>query len=146
MGANSAAGRRPATKSTAPTKTARQCRSLSWDEQLGNAQRQDRSLILGLASKFRNSEIALAIIRKMFRTLQHAGLSLIPNHYYWPVPDFKELESRDWPTEQPPIGIDLALGKQLDFLRNVVPAYEREWTPGSAAIGSAEIQTWQRIF
>lgn len=98
---------------------------------------RDESPLLSLARKFRTSETALGIIRLAFRTFQRIGISLVPNHYYWPVPDFKELEARTWPTEQSPIGIDLALEKQLDFLRNVVPRYEPEWGPDSGSIGSA---------
>jgi hypothetical protein len=92
---------------------------------------------LSLARKFRTSEAALGVIRHIFRAFQRVGISLVPNHYYWPVPDFEELEAREWPAEQTPVGIDLALEKQLDFLQNVVPRYEAEWGPESGAISSA---------
>jgi hypothetical protein len=98
---------------------------------------RDDSPLLNLARKFRTTEPALGIIRSAFRMLQSLGISLVPNHYYWPVPDLKELEARKWPTEQFPVGVDLALEKQLDFLRSVVPEYEPEWGSPSGAIGSA---------
>lgn len=98
---------------------------------------RDQSPLLSLARKFRTSELALGMIRQTFRIFQSIGISLVPNHYYWPVPDFKELEARKWPDEQPPIGVDLALEKQLDFLRNVVPQYQLEWGLETGAIASA---------
>jgi len=95
------------------------------------------SPLLSFARKLRTSETALGIVRYAFRTFQRIGISLVPNHYYWPVPDFQELEARTWPAEQLPVGFDLAFEKQLDFLRNVVPQYEPEWAPDSGSIGSA---------
>jgi hypothetical protein len=96
-----------------------------------------RDAFLNVARKFRNSEISLGMIRHTFRMFQRIGVSLVPNHYYWPVPDFKELEARKWPADESPIGIDLGLEKQLDFLQNVVPQYESEWGPDTGAIASA---------
>jgi hypothetical protein len=97
----------------------------------------DQSPLLSLARKFRTSEVAFGAIRYFFRKFQGIGISLVPNHYYWPVPNFKELEARKWPAAHPPIGVDLALEKQLDFLQNVVPQYEAEWGPDSGAIAKA---------
>jgi hypothetical protein len=95
------------------------------------------SPLLSLARKFRTTEPALGIIRSAFRIFQSIGISLVPNHYYWPVPDLKELEARKWPTDQFPVGVDLALEKQLDFLREVVPLYKPEWGSTSGPIGTA---------
>jgi hypothetical protein len=102
-----------------------------------NGMSRDQSPLLSLARKFRTSETALGIIRHAFRTFQRFGISLVPNHYYWPVPDFKELEAREWPAEHTPFGVDLALEKQLEFLLNVVPRYEAEWRSDSDSMGSA---------
>jgi len=107
------------------------------NEELPIPEIRDRSPLLSLARKFRTSETALGVIRRVFRTFQGMGISVVPNHYYWPVPDFKELEARKWRADQAPIGVDLALEKQLDFLQNVVPQYEPEWGPESGAIASA---------
>ena len=95
------------------------------------------SPLLSLARRFRTTEPAVGIIRSAFRIFQSIGISLVPNHYYWPVPDLKELEARKWPADQFPIGVDLALEKQLDFLRTVVPRYESEWGSTSGPIGTA---------
>ena len=95
------------------------------------------SPLLSLARKFRTTEPTLGIIRSAFRVFQSIGISLVPNHYYWPVPDLKELEARKWPTERFPVGVDLALEKQLEFLRDVVPRYEPEWGSSAGPIGTA---------
>jgi hypothetical protein len=98
---------------------------------------RDNSPFLSFARKFRSSEIGSGIVRRTFRTFQRLGISVVPNHYYWPIPDINELEARKWPAEQLPVGIDLALEKQLDFLQHVVPLYESEWQSDSGAIGTA---------
>jgi predicted O-methyltransferase YrrM len=90
------------------------------------------SLLLKLAQKLHNNETALAVLRNTFRMLQSLGISVSPNHYYWPVPDIRELEARKWPSEDDPVGVDLALGPQLDFLQNVVSKYQSEWISESA--------------
>lgn len=97
---------------------------------------RDRAFLLTLARKLRESETALRVMRETFRLFQRIGISVSPNHYYWPVPDFQDLERRPWPKDQAPIGFDLAIDKQLAFLQEVVPRYEREWTSDSAAIYS----------
>jgi methyltransferase family protein len=68
---------------------------------------------------------------------QRMGITVTPNHYYWPVPDFRELESRKWPNEKEPVGLDLCFGRQLDFLQTVVPKYQGEWKSESAPFFSA---------
>jgi len=87
---------------------------------------RDRAFLLTLARKLRESETALRVMRETFRLFQRIGISVSPNHYYWPVPDFQDLERRPWPKDQAPIGFDLAIDKQLAFLQEVVPRYERE--------------------
>jgi predicted O-methyltransferase YrrM len=83
--------------------------------------------LLSLARKLHENETALAVMRSAFRMFQRIGITVSPNHYYWPVPDFRELESRKWPSEEEPVGLDLAFDQQLDFLQTVVPLYRAEW-------------------
>jgi len=83
--------------------------------------------LLSLARRLRDNETALALMRGAFRMFQRVGITVSPNHYYWPVPDFRELEARKWPTEEEPVGVDLAFERQLEFLRTVVPQYQAEW-------------------
>jgi Methyltransferase domain len=106
-------------------------------QQLGRTQDRkaetprDRRPLLGLARKLRENEAVLAVMRNAFRMFQRIGITISPNHYYWPVPDFRELESRKWPAEKEPFGVDLALDRQLNFLQTVVPQYQAEWESDS---------------
>ena len=93
---------------------------------------RDRGPLLGLARKLHENETTLAFMRHAFRLFQRIGITVSPNHYYWPVPDFRELEARKWPAEEAPVGFDLAVDRQLDFLQTVVPQYQSEWASDSA--------------
>lgn len=88
--------------------------------------------LLSLARKLHQNETALAVMRSAFRMFQRIGITVSPNHYYWPVPDFRELEARQWPAEEEPVGLDLAFDRQLDFLQNVVSEYRDEWASDSS--------------
>ena len=88
--------------------------------------------MLSLARKLHDNETALAVMRNVFRMFQRIGITVSPNHYYWPVPDFRELETRKWPSESETVGLDLAAERQLDFLETVVPQYQSEWESESA--------------
>jgi len=92
---------------------------------------RDRRPLISLARKLHDNEMALGFMRNAFRILQRIGITVSPNHYYWPVPDLRELESRKWP-EIEPVGLDLAFDRQLDFLQTVVPQYQAEWESDSA--------------
>ena len=94
-------------------------------------------ILLSLARKLHESEIACAVMRNAFRLLQRIGISVSPNHYYWPVPDFRELELRKWPAEEEPIGLDLGFERQLNFLQTMVPPYRGEWETGSSPFFNA---------
>jgi predicted O-methyltransferase YrrM len=88
---------------------------------------QLRKPLLSLARKLHENETALTFMRNAFRMLQRLGLTVSPNHYYWPVPDFRELELRNWPTEEEPVGVDLGFERQMEFLQTVVSQYRAEW-------------------
>ena len=88
---------------------------------------RNRRPLLNLARKLHENETALAFLRNTFRLFQRMGITVSPNHYYWPVPDIRDLEARIWPADEEPIGMDLAFDRQLDFLATVVPQYRAEW-------------------
>jgi predicted O-methyltransferase YrrM len=90
--------------------------------------------LLGLARKLHENETALTFMRNVFRWLQRVGISVSPNHYYWPVPDFRELEVREWPSEEEPVGVDLGFERQLEFLQTVVEPYRAEWESDTAPL------------
>jgi predicted O-methyltransferase YrrM len=88
--------------------------------------------LLSLARKLHENETALAVMRSAFRMFQRIGITVSPNHYYWPVPDFRELEARTWPAEEDPVGMDLGYDRQMNFLQDVVSRYQSEWSSDSA--------------
>lgn len=91
-----------------------------------------KALLYGLVKRLRQNEAVLGLMVRAFRGLQRGGITLVPNHYYWPVPDVSELERREWPLMPAHVGFELNLQRQLDFLREVVPSYAEEWsTPES---------------
>jgi hypothetical protein len=95
-----------------------------------------RKPLLRLAHKLHENETTLALMRKVFRMLQRIGVSVSPNHFYWPVPDLRELETRKWPAEEEPVGLELGFERQLDFLQSVVSQYQSEWESKSASFFS----------
>ena len=97
---------------------------------------QARRPLLSLARKLHENETALAFLRNAFRMLQRIGISVSPNHYYWPVPDFRELEVRTWPSDDEPVGVDLGFQRQLHFLETVVLRYRPEWESDKAPLFS----------
>ena len=64
----------------------------------------------------------------LFETLQNLGISVSPNHYYWPVPDLATLADREWPVRSLPAGLDLRLKQQSELLGDSVSEYGTEWT------------------
>jgi hypothetical protein len=60
----------------------------------------------------------------LFRTLQRCGISVLPNHYYWPIPDIRYLERRDWTPKTP--SFDLKLAQQVRLASEMVSQYRDE--------------------
>ena len=81
--------------------------------------------LLRFARSLRKNEQAYHWTVAGFKLLQRAGISVSPNHYYWPVPDVRQLETRQWPSSAM-CGIDLRWERQLRFLQGVVPLYQSE--------------------
>jgi predicted O-methyltransferase YrrM len=82
--------------------------------------------LMRLARQMRESEFFTSAMRWAFRALQRVGITVVPSHYYWPVPDVEDLERHGWPT--PSLTFDLRLRQQLQFLREASSEYGAEWT------------------
>lgn len=93
-----------------------------------------KALLYGLVKTLRQNETVLKIMVAMFRALQRSGITLIPNHYYCPVPDLGQLEGREWPLMPAHIGFELNLQRQLEFLCDVVPLFAAECCGEDAAL------------
>ena len=88
--------------------------------------------------RMRESKFALKMMLGGFRALQRMGITVIPNHFYWPVPDMRDLESRTWQDEALPVGFDLNMEKQVRFVQDLSARYQAEWTFPVQAAGPSE--------
>ena len=88
--------------------------------------------------RMRESELVLKMMLGGFRALQRVGVTVIPNHFYWPVPDMRDLESRAWQDDSPPVGLDLNIEKQVKLARELCARYQAEWTFPLRAAGPTE--------
>lgn len=86
-----------------------------------------RQPVLSRLRNLRENDLLWSLMTGLFRAQQAAGLSITPNHYYWPIPDLQSLAAREWPTNSVPPGFDLGLERQLDLLRRVFSQYRQEW-------------------
>jgi hypothetical protein len=77
-------------------------------------------------------------MRGGFRMLQGAGVNVTPCHFYWPIPDIRELERRSWPERAFSVPFDLRLEEQLDHLRLMAELYGSEWSFPDRPVGAAE--------
>jgi predicted O-methyltransferase YrrM len=82
------------------------------------------SLVLRLLSRLRRMRMFAAAFLRLFRTFQSGGISVVPNHFYWPIPDIRTLEKREWPTRN--CAFDVNLENQAEFAQRVVTSYARE--------------------
>ncbi len=66
------------------------------------------------------------VYNKSFWLCQKIGFNIVPNHFYYPIPDLNDLDKHDWKALSKLEGVNLNLNKQLDILRNYVPKYINE--------------------
>ena len=54
-----------------------------------------------------------------FDVLQRAGVHVVPNHFYGPIPDTRELTDRLWERPSEAVGIDMHADRQLSLLEEI---------------------------
>ncbi len=86
-----------------------------------------RGFLATAAGSMRSSKTLFSLVSFGFRSLQRVGISVTPNHFYWPVPDLTRLQHRVWPEPSAPAGVDLRLQWQIDFAEQVLSQYRDEW-------------------
>lgn len=66
---------------------------------------------------------------KVHQVALGSGIVVLPNHYYTPIADVRELtRTRDkWAKRSPMIGIDADLGRQVGRLQEIVKPFEPEY-------------------
>src|SRR5579864_9505698 len=69
-----------------------------------------------LLRKLRTSDFCFSAMVSAFKKLQDLGISIGPNHFYWPVPDLHSLDHSSSNPEVLNQGLDLRLARQLEFL------------------------------
>ena len=78
-----------------------------------------------LLASLRKNSVGRHAINKVFRWLQGIGISIVPRHFYWPVPDVNELAQRDWPVLAEAPGVNFNFAQQFEFLQ-ASKAYQPE--------------------
>lgn len=97
-----------------------------WAEGVGGRSSWLRRWLTRLLRRLWWSAAVQPWVVRTFSALQSAGISLCPNHYYWPVPDVAELRRREWPLARPTPGVELNLENQREFAAKVLAPYTRE--------------------
>ncbi len=81
-----------------------------------------------LLRRLRENEFVSKMMVSSFRTLQRTGITVTPNHFYWPVPDINDLEARAWAADTVPVGFDLGLERQVNWVGQLAARYQHEWS------------------
>jgi predicted O-methyltransferase YrrM len=81
-------------------------------------------LVQHALARLRRTRLFGQAFLSLFRILQACGISVLPNHFYWPIPDVRTLERGQWRRRTP--AIDLKLPNQVQFASHVVPLYAEE--------------------
>jgi hypothetical protein len=85
----------------------------------------------------RNSTVR-ATISSVFQAVQGGlGVSVVPSHFYFPVPKLKSFQSKDWTACRPLPGVDFRLNEQIDRLQTQILPFAEEWTFSDLANGDA---------
>jgi hypothetical protein len=88
-----------------------------------------KRLITTAARRVKANPLFFPAIVRGFRALQKLGINITPNHFYWPVPDVTELETREWAVYPMPPGCNFRLRNQVALARHFAHTYvpELEW-------------------
>lgn len=81
-------------------------------------------------------------LSSLFQAVQEQfGLSVTPEHFYFPVPSLKALKAKDWKACLPCGAFDFRLEEQLDLLRTELLPYMAEcgFSEGGASNGDAHL-------
>ncbi|MGH9528940.1 MAG: class I SAM-dependent methyltransferase [Terriglobales bacterium] len=87
-----------------------------------------RKVSANCAKALKENETLYSLCTRTFRAFQNVGISVVPNHFYWPIPDLSDIERRQWTIYPPPPGCDLRLDYQSAFVHDVVARYIPEFS------------------
>lgn len=64
----------------------------------------------------------------LFQAVQDGlGVSVVPSHFYFPVPDLKLFRGKDWSARRPCAGLDFRLDDQVRRLQTEILPFASEW-------------------
>jgi hypothetical protein len=101
-------------------------------------QQRGKKLFAQCARALKENETVYSLCLRVFRAFQKAGISIAPNHFYWPIPDLAEIERREWPIFDAPPGCDLRLDYQSSFARDVATRFMGECSFAEKPTGDGE--------
>src|ERR1700741_1074275 len=78
--------------------------------------------------RLRTSDFCFSAMVAIFKKLQKLGLSVGPNHFYWPVPDLHSLDGQSLAPGMLSWDLDLRIPRQVDLLETMTAQYKEEWT------------------
>lgn len=89
-----------------------------------------------MASIMRSPRVRVTL-SALFQVVQGGlGVSVTPSHFYFPVPNLKSFQGKDWKECRPCAGLDLRLDEQLERMRAEILPCAAEWTFPERANGN----------
>ena len=76
--------------------------------------------------KYMLAPLAKAVLKPTFLLLQRLGIHVVPNQFYFPVPDTSKLPDSLWTTESAMVGIDIDDDRQIKTL-SICSLYQSEY-------------------
>lgn len=65
------------------------------------------------------------------------GISIIPSHFYFPVPSLKSFQQKDWKACRPCAALDFRFQEQIQLLQTELLPFAPEWTFPESSSGDA---------
>lgn len=85
----------------------------------------------------RNSTVRVTL-SSIFQAVQGGlGVSVVPSHFYFPVPKLKSFQGKDWAACRPCTGINFRIDEQIQRLHSDILPYAGEWNFPELANGDA---------
>ena len=79
-------------------------------------------------SAITRSATVRATISSLFQAVQDGlGVSVVPSHFYFPVPKLRSFDGKDWSACRPCRGVEFQFDQQIERLRQEVLPFAQEW-------------------
>ena len=90
---------------------------------------------MNLATITRSTRFRL-VLSTLFQAAQRGlGVSLTPLHFYFPIPNLKSFEGKDWNACRPCAALNFRLPEQIERLQTTLLPFASEWTFPEASTG-----------